>query len=81
MANKKHNDLEGKNQHKENEQNEDKDKSGVENKAFEADDKAGGKTSKQATMNTNDKDNINQAQIEMGITESMICASKTGNAT
>lgn len=76
MANKKHSDLEGKNKDNENEPNADKAKSGVENKAFEADDR-----DSKPNKAGNDKDNLNQAQIEMGITESMICASKTGNAT
>ncbi|XP_013192361.1 probable peptidoglycan muropeptide transporter SLC46 [Amyelois transitella] len=52
-------------------------KIGVENKAFQADEKPAAKEKPQNQQDVaTDKDDVNQSQIEMGFTESMMCTSK-----
>lgn len=54
-------------------------KTGVENKAFEAEENNIKMKNKENTIQATsdlDKDNVKQSQIEMGFTESMVCSNK-----
>lgn len=75
LANKKHGTQNSDMNNKEIKEESKPEKVGVENKAFEADEK---KTINNEITNnaTENIDSVNQSQIEMGFTESMLCTSK-----
>lgn len=77
MANKKHIRQENEEKQKESDlKTEGKsDKAGVENKAFETDEKGGDKNEAKYTA----RNSADQSQIEMGFTESMMCTNKMQN--
>lgn len=83
LANKKHAQAESTENNKESNDNVEnkQEKAGIDNKAFEAgeikhiNDNKYQDNSSPNTVNEN-IDNVNQSQIEMGFTESMICTSK-----
>lgn len=77
LANKKHSQSENADaiNNKEIKEESKPEKAGVENKAFEADEKKNVENDN-ANNVTETLDNVNQSQIEMGFTESMLCTSK-----